>query len=83
MVDFGCADCQVLPHYKCVQSIDEVAGVYLDGDVIERHRHMARPLNADYLQKRQTPLTVRLFCGSITEFDARLADYDAVTMIEV
>ena len=36
-----------------------------------------------FLERRPNPLTVNVMKGSIEEFDARLADVDAVTLIEV
>lgn len=82
VVDFGCSECGIFRHMKEVASLLRISLVDIDSSTLEVNKHRIRPHCYDYLQKRKNPLHVQVFDGSATKLDKRLADYDAVVMVE-
>jgi hypothetical protein len=68
---------------KHIPGLQEVVAVDIDREMLEHHCCRAAPLNADYLDSRQEPLTVRVLAGSIADRDSRLLGADAVICIEL
>jgi hypothetical protein len=68
---------------KEVTSLLRISLVDIDSSTLEVNKHRIRPHCYDYLQKRKNPLHIQIFDGSATKFDERLADYDAVVMVEL
>jgi hypothetical protein len=68
---------------KHIPGLQEVVSVDIDYEVLNHYCCRAAPLNADYLNARQEPLTVRVLAGSIADRDPRLLGTDAVICIEL
>jgi hypothetical protein len=68
---------------KHVPGLNEVVAVDIDHEVLNHNSCRAAPLNADYLNTRQEPFTVRVLAGSIADRDRRLLGTDAVICIEL
>ena len=83
VVDFGIAECRVLQQYRPLPAVEKIVGVDTDRSVLEAHQFLIRPLTSDYIAPRDRPLWVALFEGSVAEYDCRLADFEAVVMIEL
>lgn len=83
VVDFGCSECgflKLLPTALCVK---KVALVDIDRTLlVARKRHIYPELH-HYLQRRENPFHVSLFCGSAENFDPRIQGFEAATLIEV
>lgn len=82
-MDFGCAEFGFFPYMKHIPGLKEVVAVDVDHEVLNRYCCRAAPLNADYLNTRQEPFTVRVLAGSIADQDSRLLGTDAVICIEL
>jgi hypothetical protein len=82
-VDFGCAEFGFFSYLKYIPGLQEVVSVDIDHEVLKHYCCRAAPLNADYLNTRQEPLTVRVLAGSIADQDPRLLGTDAVICIEL
>jgi 3' terminal RNA ribose 2'-O-methyltransferase Hen1 len=79
VVDLGCGEGKLLRALLGERSFEEVAGM----DVSVRSLQLARErLRLDTLPERQQA-RIRLLHGSLTYRDARIAGYDAATLIEV
>ena len=83
IVDFGIAECKFLLMLKNVDHLEDIIGVDINGKLLEDHAYTAKPLPAHYIQKREKPLRIRLFEGSVTEYDARLTNVECISMIEL
>ncbi|KAK3594724.1 hypothetical protein CHS0354_001549 [Potamilus streckersoni] len=83
VIDFGCAECRLAPFLKQVPTIQQVALVDIDRISLEMSRFRIKPMVYEFLEKRLKPLTVEIFCGSATDLDSRLMDFEAVSMIEL
>ena len=83
IVDFGCAECKLLSHLKNIETVEEITGVDIDRKQVTHHQWVVKPHATDFLYRRIRPLKMRLFCGSLVDYDSRLQGYDAVTLIEV
>ena len=57
--------------------------VDVDRKILEEFSQRARPLLCDYIRRRNTPLKIEIFKGSIDTPDANLKDIDAVIGIEM
>lgn len=83
VVDFGCAECHLMALLKTVASIKEGYGVDIDASLIEHYQGRIRPATYDYLDKRPQPLVLRLYHGSVAEYDRCLEGVQAVIMLEM
>ena len=83
VVDFGSAECKVFRYLLNTATVTSVTLVDIDRQLLEMSKWCIRPMTCDYICRRAKPFTVKIFEGSVTEFDSRLEDVDAVTMIEV
>lgn len=83
VVDIGCSEGKFIKYLKKLPFATEISCV----DVLESQLFLAsqvsRPLTWDYLFKRYKDLSIKIFCGSALEKDARLQGYNAVTCIEL
>ena len=70
---------------KEVSTIEDITGVDCDLTQLEFKRYMAKPMLSDYQQqyRRKNPLSIRLFHGSLAQYDSRLHNCDAAILIEV
>ncbi len=84
VVDFGCAECKFLRRLKLLPYLREAVGVDLDFGLLEECAEWTAPIPHDFLDPREhTQLDMHLMHGSVAENDARLANADAVTAIEL
>uniref|UniRef100_H2YXS7 Small RNA 2'-O-methyltransferase n=1 Tax=Ciona savignyi TaxID=51511 RepID=H2YXS7_CIOSA len=83
VVDLGCAECKLINLLRHEDYVKEISGVDLDGSLLRGCSHKLDPQAYDFLNKRFNPLTIRLYQGSVSEFDERLRNYDAVVSIEL
>ncbi|XP_035684937.1 small RNA 2'-O-methyltransferase-like [Branchiostoma floridae] len=83
LLDFGCAEGKLIKFLKPEESLEQLTGVDIEGEVLESIRGIIKPLLSDYIQPRPRPFTVSLYQGSIAECDDRFKDYDMVTCVEV
>ena len=83
VTDFGCAECRAVRLFRDVQSVKRIVGVDIDRQLLVDSLYRIRPLTSEYLFRRVQPLMVEIFHGNLLDWDDRLADMDAVTMIEV
>ena len=56
--------------------------INFDGDG-DGHGKCKQTLTGCYCFCRSNPLVVKLFEGDVSRFDCRLADYEAVTLVEL
>ncbi|XP_050293482.1 uncharacterized protein LOC126734015 isoform X2 [Anthonomus grandis grandis] len=82
IVDFGCAEFGLFVYLKNL-TLEEVLFIDIDEEILEEKVYRVRPLLVDQLQKRQTPLEIFVFRGSIVDPDYRLRKTDVVTAIEL
>ncbi|XP_022097447.1 small RNA 2'-O-methyltransferase-like isoform X2 [Acanthaster planci] len=83
VLDMGCGECCLLRQLKHNDSIEQLTGVDVDGDVLQAHRYLAKPLTWEYLNPRSHPFIVSLYQGSIGEKDSRMLGYDLVLCVEI
>nr|XP_009857739.1 small RNA 2'-O-methyltransferase-like isoform X2 [Ciona intestinalis] len=83
VVDFGCAECKFINLLRREEYVIEICGVDLDGNLLSESSFKLEPLASDFLYLRHNPLTIRLYQGSVSEFDTRLRNFDAVVCIEL
>jgi len=84
VIDMGCSEGQFLPVIKSMcPAVEEISGVDIDLDLLERVKYRLQPLTIEYLLKRDNPLTMNLFHGSIIEPDKKFSGIDFIACIEV
>lgn len=83
MCDYGCAEGRALAIFRAVDTIQRLIGVDVDRKLLVDYCRRLDPLISDFLFRRSTPLHIELFYGSLLDYDHRLNDIDAVTLIEV
>uniref|UniRef100_A0A1B6MM70 Small RNA 2'-O-methyltransferase n=1 Tax=Graphocephala atropunctata TaxID=36148 RepID=A0A1B6MM70_9HEMI len=84
VVDFGCAELTFeMRHLTNLFGIQEIVAVDVKQDLLSFSCCKAGPSPIDYLRPRPTPLTVRVFCGSVAHTHQILNDTDAVIAIEL
>ncbi|XP_066293558.1 small RNA 2'-O-methyltransferase-like [Branchiostoma lanceolatum] len=83
LVDFGCAEGKLIRFLKPEESLEQLTGIDLEGEVLDSIRGIIKPLLSDFVQPRPRPFTVSLYQGSMAECDDRFKGYDMVTCVEV
>lgn len=84
VLDIGCAEGQFLNFIKnFCPFVENIHGVDVDKGLVERNKTRIAPSTIEYLLKRQRPLKICLYQGSIVEPDQRFCNIDVVTCIEV
>ncbi|KAL4218725.1 Small RNA 2'-O-methyltransferase [Mactra antiquata] len=83
VVDFGSAECKISRFLVQIKTLENLDLVDLDGNLLQCKGHAIRPLSCDYLDRRDLPLHIRMFHGSVTDLDKRLIGCDAVSMVEL
>lgn len=83
MCDYGCAEGRALAVFRSVDTIQRLIGVDVDRKLLVDYCRRLDPLISDFLFRRRNPLHIELFHGSLLDYDYRLNDIDAVTLIEV
>lgn len=86
VLDFGCAEAKlvkVLTSQEQLTHLEEVVGVDIDRELLERNEFRIKPLISDYLRPRSHPFKVSLYQGSVAEADERFVDFDVIACIEL
>ncbi|XP_055501959.1 small RNA 2'-O-methyltransferase [Leucoraja erinacea] len=83
VADLGCARCTLLSRLKFCSCIEVLIGVDTDLELLKENMYRVSPLPGDYLQPRPSPLSVRLYQGSVAVKDPRMLDCDFVSCIEL
>jgi len=81
--DLGASEGGFLKYFRHKSGTEAVYGVDIDRSVLQRSAAFLKPLIADYLDRREDPLTIELLCGSIADQDSRLYRVDGVSAIEL
>ena len=82
--EFGCNDMKFFPHMKNgVKHLQQIAMVDIDDTILKRFKERASPMLCDYLNKREVPLRVDIFKGSVSKPNPHLVGFDAVIGIEL
>ncbi|KAG5874738.1 hypothetical protein JTB14_011979 [Gonioctena quinquepunctata] len=83
LCDFGCAEFGLFVFIKRLSSLNEIFCIDIDEDTLRYHSRKIQPLTIEYLKRREEPLQVTVFAGSVADPDYRLRDTDAVVAIEL
>ena len=84
VVEFGCAELKFFVFMKNgLREIQRIDMVDIDKELLERCKNRVEPLISDHLKKRETPLTVNLWHGSVAVENESFKDVDAVVAIEL
>lgn len=83
VVDFGCSELGFCMYLKNMVGVEEALFVDVDRTTLDYYKEKARPLHADYLHRRSSPLIFRVLEGSVTEHDKFVESCDAVVCIEL
>ena len=83
IVDFGSAECRIARFLIQIPTAVDISLVDIDRTLLEHSRWCIRPMTCDYIIKREKPLSVKIFEGSVTQYDSRLEKCDVVTMVEM
>ncbi len=52
VVDFGCSECRLQGYVRSIEGMEEVTGVDLDPEVLQKHKYDIGPDCTDYMDKR-------------------------------
>lgn len=63
--------------------VTEIIQVDIDYDLLDRHMTKISPKPSDFLEKRSTPLAVKVYAGNVSKINTCLKDTDAVIAIEL
>lgn len=84
VVDFGCSELSFESRYlRKLPGIEEIIAVDIDLETLNNNCCKVNPSPCDFLDKRSTPLCVKVFCGSVAHTHNSLAGADAVIAIEL
>lgn len=83
LVDFGSAECKISRFLVQIPTLEKLALVDLDGDLLDASKWVIRPLILDHIVRRDVKLDVKVYQGSVTALDKSILGYEAVTMVEM
>jgi hypothetical protein len=83
VVDFGSAELKIFRWLKDVESVERMALVDVDSNVLESNKNVVKPLILDNTYPRSTPLTIAVLAGSAGDLDRRIVGYQAATLVEL
>ncbi|XP_068946582.1 small RNA 2'-O-methyltransferase [Petaurus breviceps papuanus] len=83
VADLGCANCKLLWRLKYHESIEVLAGLDIDKNILTQNIYKLHTGAGDYLDPRERPLTITLYHGSVVEKDPCLLGFDLITCIEL
>ncbi|XP_063885112.1 small RNA 2'-O-methyltransferase-like isoform X3 [Scylla paramamosain] len=83
VVDIGSAELKFFRNLRYINGVQEVVLVDVDEETLQSSKHRVQPLMADFLLRRQEPLTVKVVCGDARVYDPLLSGAQVVTLIEV
>ena len=81
--DFGCGDGSLIQVLINNCKFLKLAGVDINAEEIQLATENCSPTEQDFMEKRELPLDLKFFMGSIDLPDHQCKDWDAITMIEV
>ncbi|XP_060526237.1 uncharacterized protein LOC132701933 isoform X2 [Cylas formicarius] len=82
LVDFGCAEFGMFIFLRSL-SIEEMFLIDIDEVLLEEKVFRIEPMISDHLIRRNRPLEVSVFAGSVSDPDYRLRNTTVVTAIEL
>ena len=59
----GCAECTLVGLMRRQPQVEELTGVDVDLQLLQRRENFIKPLTSDYLIRRERPLSIRLMQG--------------------
>ncbi|XP_072111870.1 small RNA 2'-O-methyltransferase [Mobula birostris] len=83
VADLGCAQCTLLSRLRFCRCIEDLVGVDMDLELLKENMYRLSPLPYAYLHPQSSPLTVRLYQGSVAVKDPCMLDCDFVSCIEL
>lgn len=84
VVEFGCAEMKFLVYMKNgLKYAEHIDLVDIDGDLLERFKSRICPMIVEYVNKRESKLTARIWEGSVSVENENFKDADAVVAIEL
>lgn len=84
LVDFGCSSFSFFTIIKRLSNLNEILLVDINENVLLRNICTVLPTDSNrFLKRRECPLMVNVFVGSVVYPDKRLLDSDVVTAIEL
>ncbi|XP_053674510.1 uncharacterized protein LOC128724813 [Anopheles nili] len=83
IVEFGCAEMKFFRLLRSLPAAETILEVDIDDDILQKCRHLVRPLLADYLAPSTKSLSVEVWRGNIAEPHECLLDTDVVIGIEI
>lgn len=84
VLDIGCSEGKLLTAIRIhCSKVEMIVGIDIDKEILRENRFRTKPLMAEYLKKRDTPLKMALFQGSVATPDTRFSNCDFISCIEV
>lgn len=84
LVDFGCAEMKFFYTVKHIlPTIEHLIEVDMDRALLIGSQNRVEPLVTDFMNRREFPLTVEVYCGSVSEKSSVLLGTDIVVAIEL
>ncbi|CAH0553319.1 unnamed protein product [Brassicogethes aeneus] len=83
LIDFGCSEFGLFIYIKRLINLNELIFIDIDEDLLLDNLYKLRPLTVEYLKRRDNPLNINVFCGSVSNPDPQLLNTDAVVAIEL
>ncbi|CAG9818158.1 unnamed protein product [Phaedon cochleariae] len=83
LCDFGCAEFGLFMFIKQLSSLNDIHFIDIDEETLRYNLRKIYPLTIEYLKRREEPLEVNIFAGSVADPDYRLSNMDAVIAVEL
>ncbi|KAJ8921444.1 hypothetical protein NQ315_003062 [Exocentrus adspersus] len=83
LVDFGCSEFGLFVFVKRLNHLSKILFVDIDEEMLRQYTGKLLPLTIDYIRRRQGPLDINVFLGSVSDPDYRLVNVDAVSAVEL
>lgn len=73
----------MLHYYKRQPGVTELLFIDIDQELLDQKIHRVNPLTVEYMKERETELSVKVFCGDVSQMDERMRHVDVVVAIEL
>ncbi|XP_059151442.1 small RNA 2'-O-methyltransferase-like isoform X2 [Physella acuta] len=83
VIDFGCSECNFIRLLTTVPSLEQIAFIDVDKNLLNSKKSCILPEHRHYIFKRSLPLHASIYAGSAEDVDFRVVGYEAITMIEL
>nr|XP_023022135.1 uncharacterized protein LOC111510441 isoform X7 [Leptinotarsa decemlineata] len=83
LCDFGCAEFGLFIFLKRLSSLNNIFCIDIEECTLRENIGRIHPLTVEYLRRRESPLQISVFAGSVADPDYRLECTDAVVAIEL